>query len=122
MVLAGDEERERAVRSLREQFVRGRLTLEEFSERAELVLGARSRADLRRACADLPQLPGQEVVKVVVRGAAIVLLTGLWLLFSLVLVVVLALTLLIHGATMLELAGFLLVWLVPTYLLSRLWR
>jgi hypothetical protein len=35
---------------------------------------------------------------------------------------VFALTLLIHGASGLALAGFLLVWLVPTYLLSRLWR
>jgi len=32
------------------------------------------------------------------------------------------LTVLIHGASGIELAGFLLVWLVPTVLLSRLWR
>ena len=48
--------------------------------------------------------------------------TGAWLLFSLVLLLVFALTLLIHGATAVVLAAFLLVWLVPTYLLSRLWR
>ena len=122
MVLAGDGERERAVGSLREHFVRGRLSLDEFSERTELALQARSREDLRRACADLPQLTGQLVAKALLRGAALVLFTGAWLLFSLVLVCVLALTLLIHGATVPELAGFLVVWLVPTYLLARVWR
>ena len=122
MVLAEDREREQAVVSLREHFVRGRLTLEELSERTELALRARSRKDLRRACADLPQPTGQAIATSVVRGAAVVLFTGAWLVFSLVLVVVLALTLLIHGATVPELAGFLVVWLVPTFLLSRMWR
>ena len=65
---------------------------------------------------------GHGVVKAVVHGASLVLFTGAWLLFSFVLLVVFALTLLIHGATLPELAGFLVVWLVPTYLLSRLWR
>ena len=122
VVLAGDAERERAVVTLREHFARGRLTLEEFSERTELVLHARSREELRRACADLPQFTAQAFGRAVVRGAAVVLFTGAWLVFSLALVVVLALTLLIHGASALELAGFLVVWVVPTFMLSRLWR
>ena len=122
MVLAGDGERERAVVTLREHFARGRLTLEEFSERTDLVLRARYREELRRASADLPQFNGQAIARAVVRGAAVVLFTGAWLVFSLVLVVVLALTLLIHGASAIELAGFLVVWLVPTFMLSRLWR
>ena len=46
----------------------------------------------------------------------------MWLLFSFALLVVLALTLLIHGASGIALAAFLLVWLVPTYLLWRVWR
>jgi Domain of unknown function (DUF1707) len=122
MVLASDRERERALLSLREHFVRGRLTLDELSERTELVLRSRSRQELRRSCGDLPQQTAQAVARAVVRGVSLVLLTGAWLLYSLVLVVVLALTLLIHGATLAEFAGFLVVWLVPTYLLSRLWR
>ena len=122
MVLAGDGERERAVLSLREHFVGGRLTLDEFAERTELVLHARSREEVRRACAGLPQRTAQLAAKALVRGAALVVFTGAWLLFSLVLVVVLALVLLIHGATLPEFAGFLVIWLVPTYLLSRLWR
>jgi hypothetical protein len=122
MVLAGDADRERVLLSLREHFVRGRLTLEELSERNDLVLHARSRADLRRACEGLPQLTAQAVGKALARGATLVLFTGAWLVFSAVLFVVFALTLLIRGATLPELAGFLVVWLVPTLLLSRLWR
>jgi len=120
--LAGDDDRERAVSSLREHFVRGRLTVEELAERTEIALRARSYGDLRRAFAGLPDWSGRAVVATVARGIAVVVLTGAWLLFSLVLVVVLALTLLIHGASGIALAAFLLVWLVPTYLLSRLWR
>ena len=122
MVLAGDGERERAVVTLREHFARGRLTLEEFSERTDLVLHARTREDLRRACRDLPGLTGQAIARTVVRGAAVVLFTGAWLVFSFALLVVLSLTLLIHGASALELAAFLVVWLIPTFMLSRLWR
>ena len=108
--------------SLREHFARGRLTLEELAERTELVLHSRSRAELRCACAGLPRLSAHPVVKAAVHGAKVVVFTGAWLLFSFALVVVLALTLLIHGVTLLEFAGFLVVWLVPTYLLTRLWR
>ena len=122
MQLAGDGERERAAASLREHFVRGRLTLEELSERTEVALRARSREELRRSLDGLPQLKVRALAQTVTRAAALVLFTGAWLLFSFVLLVVLALTVLIHGASGIELAGFLLVWLVPTVLLSRLWR
>jgi O-antigen/teichoic acid export membrane protein len=50
-----------------------------------------------------------------------VLFTGAYLLFSLALLFVLGLTLLIHGASASIVVGFLVVWLVPTFLLSRLW-
>src|SRR6478672_9606158 len=122
MQLAGDGERERAAASLREHFVRGRLTLDELSERTEVALRARSREELRRSLDGLPQLKVRALAETVTRAAALVLFTGAWLLFSFVLLVVLALTVLIHGASGIELAGFLLVWLVPTVLLSRLWR
>jgi len=119
---ASDDDRERAASSLREHFVRGRLTVEELDERIHVVLRARSREELRRAFAGLPQWSGRGVADVVIRGAALVVLTGAWLMFSFVLLVVFALTLLIHGASWAELAVFGLVWLVPTFLVSRLWR
>ena len=122
MAFAGDGDRERAVASLREHFVRGRLTVEELSDRSEVALRARSRDELRGSLEGLPQVSIRAVAQTATRAAALVLFTGAWLMFSFVLLVVLALTVLIHGATAIELAGFVLVWLVPTFLVSRLWR
>jgi DUF1707 SHOCT-like domain len=122
MQLAGDADRERATASLREHFVGGRLTLEELSERTNAVLRARSRQDLRRALDGLPQWHGRAIAQTAARAAAVVVFTGAWLMFSFVLLVLLGLAFLIHGVSGIDLAVFLLVWLVPTYLLSRLWR
>jgi Flp pilus assembly protein TadB len=121
MVLAGDRDRDRAVASLRENFLRGRLTLDELSARTEVVLHARSLKELRGALAGLPNTM-QPFAQTAVRGGVAVLLTGVWLLFSVVLVAVVGIAALIHGASAAELVAFLLVWLVPTYLLARLWR
>jgi hypothetical protein len=122
-MVAGDRDRERAVAALREHYVGGRLTVEDLARRTERALAARSRHDLRRALRGLPRFPdGESVARVAARGAVLVVFTGAYLLFSFVLLLVLGLTLLIHGASGTELLGFLAVWLVPTYLLSRLWR
>src|SRR5436305_10018815 len=51
---ASDADRERAVATLREHTVAGRLTLEEFSERMESAYMARTHAELERAARDLP--------------------------------------------------------------------
>jgi DUF1707 SHOCT-like domain len=136
-MFAGDRDRERATVTLREHYVGGRLTLEEFSSRTASVLTARSREELARALSGLPQgvfanLPvvldgrelaaqGRAVVRTAVRAALLVLFTGAYLLFSLALLFVLGLTLLIHGASASIVVGCLVVWLVPTFLLSRLW-
>ena len=129
-VFAGDRDRERATAALREHYAHGRLTLEETSERMDRVLNARSRADLGSALSDLPVLPtvrdlagrGGAVVRAAVRGALLVVLTGAYVLFSFALALVLGLTLLLGGGSGAVLLGFLLVWLVPTYLLTRAWR
>jgi hypothetical protein len=122
MTRASDSERERTVASLREHFVRGRLTLEELTARCELALKARSRGDLRRALADMPPLMPQAILRGVFRGAALVVLTGAWMVFSLVLLLAFGLALVIAGMSALELVVFLVVWLVPTYFLCRGWR
>jgi hypothetical protein len=129
-VFAGDLDRERATAALREHYARGRLTLDEISERTDRVLAARSRADLRSALSNLPVLPnvrdlagqGGSIVQAAVRGAVLVVLTGAYVLFSFALLLVFGLTLLVEGASGSVLLGFLLVWLIPTYLLSRVWR
>lgn len=122
MVLVGDRDRDRAVASLREHFLNGRLTLDELSARTEVVLRARSLKELRSGLAGLPQFTTRAFAQFAIRGGMVVLLTAAWLLFSFALLAVLGLMALIHGASPAELVGFLLVWLVPTYLLSRLWR
>jgi hypothetical protein len=63
-VLISETERERALTTLREACVDGRLTLEEFSERVETALTARTAADLTAATAGLETerfLPGTEL-------------------------------------------------------------
>jgi hypothetical protein len=136
--LAADREREDAAEDLREHYVRGSLTLDEFSQRAGRVVRARSHRELRAALSGLSRdarrgVPvasdpreliarGRSAAHAAVRSVALVLFTGAYLVFSLVLVLVLALTLLLHGASASALLAFLLVWLFPTYLLSRLWR
>jgi hypothetical protein len=119
---ASDTERERTVASLREHYVRGRLTLEELTARCELALKARSRGDLRRALADMPPLFPQAIMSGLARGAALVVFTGAWIVFSLVLLLAFALTLVIGGISAVGVIVFLVVWLVPTYLLFRQWR
>jgi hypothetical protein len=127
---AGDNDRERATAALQEHYVGGRLTLEELSERTGRVLAARSRAEIRRALSDLPVFGdsgelaarGRLLAQSVARGAMLVVFTGAYLVFSFVLLLVFGLTLVLNGASGTALVGFLLVWLVPTYLLTRLWR
>ena len=127
-MLAADSDRERAAVTLKESYVGGRLTLDELSERTELVLAARSRAELRAALSGLPWLSdelaerGRSAMHTVARGALVVALTGAWLLFSFALLLVFALTLLFQGASGSALLGFLLAWLIPTYLLTRVWH
>ncbi|HEU4942908.1 MAG TPA: DUF1707 domain-containing protein [Gaiellaceae bacterium] len=123
----GDPERERAAATLRNHYVEGRLSLEELSDRTGRALRADSRAELRSALSGLPVLPelvaqGRSAVRAAAHGAAVVLFTGLYVLFSFTLLIVLAVTLLAQGASAALLVGFLLAWLLPTYALSRVWR
>jgi hypothetical protein len=119
---ASDDERERTVASLREHFVRGRLTLEELTARCELALKARSRGDLRGALADMPPLLPQAIFRGVARGAVLLAFTGAWIVFSLVLLLAFGLALAIGGVSTVGVLVFLVVWLVPTYFLFRQWR
>ena len=122
-MIAGDGDRERAAAFLREHFVRGRLTVEELASRVERVFVARSQSDLGDALAGLPVRPdARALARSAARGVKLAVFTSLYVCFSVVLLFVFGLTLLIHGASGTVLIGFLLVWLVPTYLLSRLWR
>jgi hypothetical protein len=127
---AADDDRERAAAKLREQYVRGRLTIDELSDRTGRVFAARSRSDIRTALAGLPLLPdawvlaaqGRSFVQVAARGAMLLFFTTVYVIFTCTLLLIFALTMLFNGATGTTLLAFLVVWLVPTYLLTRLWR
>jgi hypothetical protein len=129
-VYAADSDRERVTATLREHYVRGRLTADELSDRVELVVRSRSRRELRQALTGLPSLPdtrelvahGRTAARMVVRGAMLVLFTGAYVMFSFALLLALAVTLVVQGASASALGIFLLVWLVPTLLLYRLWH
>ena len=61
-ILASDAEREHTSELLRQASVDGRLTLDEFSQRVEQALVARTRADLAAVTLDLPAAPAPSVV------------------------------------------------------------
>jgi DUF1707 SHOCT-like domain len=127
---AGDGDRERAAAALQEHYVRGRLTVEELSERTGRVLAARSRGEILWALRGLPFFPdrdelaarGRAVLQNAKRGIMLALFTAAYLMFSFTLLVGFAVTALVQGVTAVVLLVFLVVWLVPTFLLSRLWR
>jgi hypothetical protein len=131
---AGDRDRQRAAAMLRERYAGGYLTLDELTHRVGNVVTARSRGDLRSALSGLSAGALFEATvsphprellaqgRSLTRGAALVVLTGAYLVFTFTLLLVLGLTLLLDGVSASELLVFLVVWLFPTYLLSRLWR
>jgi DUF1707 SHOCT-like domain len=129
-VFAGDRDRERAAAALQEHYVRGRLSLEELSERIGDVLAARSRGDIRHAFWGLSLVPdldefaarGRAALHKAKRGVVLALLTTAYLLFSFTLLLAFAVALIVRGATAAMLLTFLVVWLVPTFLMSRFWR
>ncbi|MET8156344.1 DUF1707 domain-containing protein [Sphaerisporangium sp. NPDC005289] len=53
---ASDGDRDRVAAALREHCAQGRLTMEEFNERLELVYAGRTYGDLRKLTADLPDI------------------------------------------------------------------
>ena len=63
-VRIGDQERDEALDTLGEHFAAGRLSREEFDERAEQAIGARFDRDLAALFRDLPDRRPREVVVV----------------------------------------------------------
>jgi hypothetical protein len=122
VTLAGDLDRKRAASSLREHYAGGYLTLDEFSRRTGRVLSARSRGEVRRALSGLSQSSFVDSAEGAVRDVVLVLVSGAYVVFSLVLALVLGLTVLLHGASTSACLAIAVVWLVPTYLFARLRR
>lgn len=121
VALAGDVERRRAEATLREGYAGGYLTLDEFSRRTGRALSARSSWQLRRALFGLPRVSIVETAHATVHDVVSAVVTGAYMLFTLVLGLVLAVALLL-GASTSTAVVFALVWLVPTVLFARFRR
>jgi Domain of unknown function (DUF1707) len=131
-VLVGDRDRELAAAALRRHFAHGRLSLAELSERVELTLRARSRADLNRALRDLPmtweELPAivQTAARRVhrgVRGAKFFfVLFRVWSRLSLGLALVCGVALVVGAPLTTVLGAFLILWALASFATWRAWR
>src|SRR5512133_2124947 len=122
VALAGDADRERASSRLREHYAGGYLTLDEFSRRTGRVLSARSRGEVQRALFGLSRPSAVDAAQRAVRDLVIVVVSGAYVAFSLVLALVLGLTVLLHGVSTAAVLAIVVVWLIPTYLFARLRR
>jgi hypothetical protein len=115
VALAADSQRERAVAVLRRHYQAGRLEVEEFSDRAERALRARTTGDLRAALRDLPRLgEAIELGRAAAGDAAyLAVLVCAWMVGSVVLLAALGVAFLAGsgGGALLVLA---LAWLVLT--------
>jgi len=98
------------------------LTLDEFSRRTGRVLSARSRGQVRRALFGLSRPSLVDSAHSAVRDVVLVVVSGAYVVFSLVLALVLGLTVLLHGVSTSVFLAIAVVWLVPTYLFARLRR
>ena len=98
------------------------MTLDEFSRRTGRALSARSRGQVRRALFGLSRPSLVDSAHSAVRDVVLVVVSGAYVVFSLVLALVLGLTLLLHGVSTSAFLLIAIVWLVPTYLFARLRR
>jgi hypothetical protein len=131
-MLASDGDRDRAAASLRGHYVNGRLAVDEFAERMELALGARSRADVRNVLRDLPlgwrDLPegvhatAASAARRVRRGMLFVVLLSVWLAVSFALLLGFGVALVAGGLSVVTALAFPLAWLLVAYALWRVWR
>ena len=131
-MLASDRDRDHAAASLRSHYVNGRLALDEFAERVEVALGARSRAEVGGVLRDLPlgwaDMPAGvhasvgRVTQAARRGVLLFVLLGVWLAASLVLVLAFGVTLVVSGPSVVAAIAFPLAWLFVAYALWRVWN
>lgn len=106
------------------QYVLGRLSTDELGRRVHLALHARSGADLREAFVGLPPAwrDAEEVRRLgrsAKRGLLVVLIALFWVFASLLLLLAVAFTALLHGLSTSAAIGFPLVWLALSVLAWR---
>ena len=116
----GEQERERATTALREHYLRGRLSLEELTDRIEIALAARRDGDVRRALHDLPVLrPRPELVQRAKRAAVVAGVWLTWWVLSLVLFVGFVASVVVNGLGWTNAMLFPALWAGCTLLARR---
>ena len=131
-MLVGDQDREQAAAALRRHFAHGRLSLAELSDRVDLTLRARTRADLNRALRDLPlgweelpafvQTAARRFQRGVRRTKLFFVLVRLWSRLSLALVLVFGVALLAGAPLTTALGALLIVGALTSFVTWRVWR
>lgn len=123
MALIGDRERERAASSLKEHYLRGRLSVEELGDRLELALGARRESDVRRALRGLPAAwRPQALAERAKRTALVVAVWFLWWTASFVLFAGFVASVALDGLTWTNAILFPALWLATTLIARRFLR
>ena len=95
-IRAADADRERVLAELQRHTSAGRLTLDEFSERAAAVYRSRAMGELAALTADLPPIPGRDPSS----HAGMRIPRALWIALILVAVAVALLGLVAHAGPM----------------------
>lgn len=123
MGLIGDHDRDRAAARLRQHYLRGRLTLEELTERLEVALTARRDRDVRVALSGLPAFGLRtgldEAWRAARRTAFLVAVWSLWWAASLVLLIGYVATIVVQGLSLAIAAVFAALWCVCTFFAKR---
>jgi hypothetical protein len=131
-VRVGDRDRELATVALRRHFVAGRLSASELSDRVDVTLRARSRADLDRAMRGLPlvweDLPtgvhvaAHKLRRIVRRVALLFALVGLWLIVSFALALALGLALVAGAPPSTAVGAYLVGFALMSFACWGVWR
>ena len=120
MALIGDRERERAATALKEHYLRGRLSVEELTDRLDVALAARRDADVRRALDDLPAAwRPPALARRAKRLAVVAAVWFLWWTASLVLLVGFVTSVALDGLGWTNGILFPALWLLATLLARR---
>jgi hypothetical protein len=128
MALIGDRDREQAAARLKQHYLRGRLSLEELTERLEVALTARRDRDVRVALSGLPTFavglrPGlDEAWRAARRTAFVVAVWSLWWVASLVLLIGYVASVVAQGLSLAIAGVFAALWLLCTIAAKRIAR
>jgi len=126
MALIGDHDRDQAAARLKQHYLRGRLSLEELTERLEVALTARRDRDVRVALSGLPTFGLRsgldEAWRAARHTAFVVAVWSLWWAASLVLLIGYVATVVAQGLSLAIGAVFAALWLLCTVAAKRIVR